>query len=86
MTLSCNTTGNPSPILSWTKDGVSIGDNKGVIFSGDNETLSITNVNRTDSGNYRCVASNSLGDETSNAAKVDILCKSSLYSFLLMRF
>ena len=75
MTLFCNATGNPPPTLSWTKDGSPLTNTHGIIFSGDNDTLSIAKVNRSESGNYRCVARNSLGDDTSNAAKVDVQCK-----------
>lgn len=78
LTLYCNATGNPSPTISWTKNGNSLSDNKRIIFSGKNETLSIANLNRTDSGYYRCVTGNSLGNDTSRNAKVDVLCKYSL--------
>ena len=75
MTLFCNATGNPPPTLSWTKDGSPLTNTHRIIFSGDNDTLSIAKVNRSESGNYRCVARNSLGDDTSNTAKVDVQCK-----------
>ena len=75
MTLFCNATGNPPPTLSWTKDGSPLTNTQGIILSGDNETLYIAKVNRSESGNYRCVARNSLGDDISNAAKVDVQCK-----------
>ena len=81
MTLFCNATGNPPPTLSWTKDGSPINNNQGIIFTGDNETLSIANINRSESGNYRCVTRNSLRDDTSNAAKVDVQCKCSTIPF-----
>ena len=86
MTLFCNATGNPPPTLSWTKDGSPINNNQGIIFTGDNETLSIANINRSESGNYRCVTRNSLGDDTSNAAKVDVQCKCSINSFLTLPY
>ena len=75
VTLSCNATGNPEPTISWTKDGSPINSNSRNSFSADNKQLTITNVNRTDSGEYRCVASNSVGKKTSNAATVDVKCK-----------
>ena len=82
MTLFCNATGNPPPTLSWTKDGSPINDTQGITFSGDNETLSIASINRSESGNYRCVARNGLGNDLSNPAKVDVQCKCSSNSFL----
>ncbi|XP_027037672.1 peroxidasin homolog [Pocillopora damicornis] len=72
MTLFCNATGNPPPTLSWTKDGSPLNDTQGITFSGDNKTLSIASINRSESGNYRCVASTGLGNDLSNPAKVDI--------------
>ena len=68
--LSCNASGNPLPTISWTKSGL-------LITSSDEpqKNLNITNVNRTDSGEYRCVANNSEGNNTSNAATLDVLCK-----------
>ena len=75
MSLSCNATGNPVPKISWTKDGSPVSNNSRISLSQDNKQLNITNVSRTDSGEYRCVASNSVGNETSNAAKLDVQCK-----------
>ena len=82
MTLFCNATGNPLPTISWTKDGSPLTKTQGIIFTGENETLSIANITRSESGNYRCVTRNSLGNDTSNAAKVDVLCKCSINYFL----
>ena len=75
LTLSCNATGNPEPGISWTKDGSPISRIYRISLSDDNKQLTITNVNRTESGEYRCVASNSLGNDTSNAAEVDVECE-----------
>ena len=77
VSLSCNAAGNPEPTISWTKDGSPISNNSR-ISSPREKNLTITNVNRTDSGEYRCVASNSLGSDTSNAATVDVQCKYSM--------
>ena len=77
MTLSCNATGNPAPTISWRKNGSPISNNR-ISLSPDKKQLTITNVNRTDSGEYRCVASNSLGNDTSSAATVNVLCKYSI--------
>ena len=77
MILSCNATGNPEPTITWTKNGTLISNNSR-ISSPQEKQLTITNVNRTDSGEYRCVASNSLGNDTSSAATVNVLCKYSM--------
>lgn len=78
VTLSCNATANPVATISWTRDEsqVDTSDNSPRIsFSDGIKKLTITNVDRTDSGEYRCVARNSLGNETSNAASLDVQCK-----------
>ena len=77
-TFSCNATGDPAPTISWTKGGSLIntsGDSR-ISFGADNKTLTITNVSRADSGQYRCVANNSVGNETtSDTATLDVQCK-----------
>ena len=75
--LTCNATGNPTPSISWTKDGSLInasGDPR-ISITEQNTMLRITNVSRADDGQYRCVASNSLGNATSNAASPDVQSK-----------
>ena len=76
VTLSCNASGNPVPTISWTRDGslVSSGHQR-ISFEAGNRLLTITNVNRTDSGEYLCVADNSEGNDTSNAITLDVKCK-----------
>ena len=75
VTLSCNATGNPAPSISWTKNG-SAANSPRISLSLDNKQLTITNVSRDDSGDYRCVANNSIGAAvTSNAATLDVQCK-----------
>ncbi len=77
VTLSCNADGNPEPTISWTRNGAPINTtgNSRISFSSNKKKLAITNVNRTDSGEYRCVANNSLGNDTSNSATLNIQCK-----------
>jgi len=74
---SCDADGNPVPIMSWTRNGSPIEtiNNSRINFSADNKQLTITNVRRTDSGEYGCVASNILGNTTSKAASLDVKCK-----------
>ena len=75
MTLSCNATGNPVPAISWTKDGSPISSNSRISLSVDSKYLTITNVSRTDSGEYRCTAKNNIGNDTSSGATLNIQCK-----------
>lgn len=77
MVLSCDADGKPNPTLSWTRNGSPLGtsDNSNISISEDSKQLTITNVSRTDCGEYRCVASNSLGNASSNAALLNVQCK-----------
>ena len=75
VTFSCNSTANPLPTTSWTKDESAITSNSRISFSVVNRVLTITNVNRKDRGEYRCVASNKLGNDTSQAAKLNVKCE-----------
>ena len=77
MVLSCDADGKPDPTLSWTRNGSPIrtSGNSSISISQDNKQLTITNVRRTESGEYQCVASNSLGSASSNAALLDVQCK-----------
>ena len=80
--LTCNATGNPTPSISWTKDGSLInasGDPR-ISFIEENTKLSITNVSAADDGQYQCVASNSLGNATSNTAILDVQSRKSIIS------
>ena len=66
VTLSCNATGIPSPMVSWIKvDG-------GERF--DVSELLFTNINRSQAREYRCEASNQCGN-TSETARIFVQCK-----------
>ena len=86
LTFSCNAIGNPVPTFSWTINGSAVNTTADprIGLSSDNKQLTITNVRRTDSGNqYRCVANNSIGNVTSNAATLtNIKCKYYLALFV----
>ena len=75
VTFSCNSTANPLPTTSWTKDKSPITNDSRISYSVVNKVLTIMNVNRKDSGEYRCVASNKLGNDTSKAAELNVKCK-----------
>ena len=89
VTLSCNATGNPVPNISWIGDGSSVNTtiNSRISFSDDNKQLTITNVNRTDGGEYQCVAKNRVGSDASNAATLNVQCKTGVsLKSILTRF
>ena len=75
-TFSCNASGNPEPSFSWkTNDGFVVVPGSRIRLSLDKKQLIINNVSRSDSAQYRCVASNSIGNAVSNAASLDVQCK-----------
>ena len=80
----CNATGNPTPTLSWTINGspVNTTSNPRITFSAYNTQLTITTVKRTDGGEYKCLASNSVNTVTSTGAFLIVQCKESFTFFL----
>ncbi|CAI6349510.1 unnamed protein product [Macrosiphum euphorbiae] len=64
--LSCKAVGNPAPSITWAKDDIDLELGQRVqVFQ--NNTLIISKVERTDGGQYKCVASNSLGQKSFEA-------------------
>ena len=84
VTFSSDANGVPEPTFSWTKDGSAVTANDRIRLSADNKELSITNVNGTDSGEYRCVATNSVEAVSSDAATLTVHCKKTFTRFLLI--
>jgi len=79
VTLSCNATGNPVLTISWTRDGSPIDVSGRNSFSNEKKLLTITNVSRADRGEYRCVAENRVGNDTSHIATLDVQCKTTAF-------
>ena len=75
MTLYCNATGNPSPTISWYKNGYPIRNGLRIILSPSHEQLTVRNMNRIDRGYYKCLATNRVGTDTSYASSINVLCK-----------
>ena len=66
MTLICNVSGIPQPVVSW------INVQSGEKFAGN--VLEIENISRQKAGEYRCEASNPCGNATESAT-IDVQCK-----------
>jgi len=65
VTLHCNATGNPTPNITWTKDGSST-----VLYQG--EAYSIVNIQRQAAGEYTCTAWNGVGERKNVSATVTV--------------
>ena len=84
VTFSSDANGVPEPTFSWTKDGSAVTADNRIRLSADNKELSLSNVNGTDSGEYRCVATNSVEVVSSDAATLTVHCKKTFTRFLLI--
>nr|XP_055033688.1 neuregulin 2b isoform X2 [Misgurnus anguillicaudatus] len=69
LTLKCEAVGNPGPSFNWYKDGSQLRKRKDVKIKSNkkNSKLHISRVRQEDSGNYTCVAENSVGRENATS-------------------
>ena len=75
VTLSCTVDGQPTPAISWTMNGSPLNTSGDSRISFTEDDLTIANVNRTDSGEYHCVAENSLRNVSSTASTLSVQCE-----------
>ena len=66
----CNVTGIPDPTVIWKN--VETGD----LIEGN--LLNLTNIDRSQAGEYRCIANNTCGEE-STVVDIDVQCKNITY-------
>ena len=64
--LTCDASGIPLPTVSWIKVG---GGQR-----THSDVLVLTNISRSEAGEYRCEASNECGN-ASESASIDVQCK-----------
>ena len=75
-TLFCSATGNPQPIITWTREG------SNTVFPSS-ETLNLTNLMREDNGAvYKCKAQNNVGSAEANTT-ITVWCEYSEFIKLL---
>jgi len=67
LTVLCNASGLPPPLLTWIKVG-------GGDMINNGSELVFTQINRSQSGEYRCEASNECGN-ASETTTIEVQCK-----------
>ena len=76
---SCTVDGNPSPRVTWTKNEEKLNTTTNLQLTAsslnNNNSLTIRDVHRSDSGHYRCVIINSVGNITSPPGDLNVQCK-----------
>ncbi|KAG8327856.1 hypothetical protein J6590_009659 [Homalodisca vitripennis] len=85
ISLKCVATGNPTPNIKWSLDGFALPQNERFVIGqyvpthGDVIShVNITSVRVEDGGNYKCTATNRVG-EASHSAELYVYGKSSFY-------
>ncbi|EGT58022.1 hypothetical protein CAEBREN_29713 [Caenorhabditis brenneri] len=71
-TLHCPAKGNPTPVITWLKDGVAVDEeNRRYSVLDGGKQLQISNTEGNDQGRYTCIATNSVGsDDLENTLEV----------------
>ena len=64
-TFHCSATGNPTPKITWVKDGKSVAIGERLSFE----------ANRNNSGKYWCSVDNGLSAAVNASANLDVQCK-----------
>lgn len=83
LTFSCGTDSNPALTFLWTKDGtpLDVTTNPRYILSDDKKQLRIKDVDKTDSGEYKCVIQKGANTVNStDAAMLTVECKDNIFS------
>lgn len=73
--LNCTARGLPEPVITWTKNGEPVDFDDGRIQILENGSLFFSRVNISDSGDYKCNASNDLGFDDADDAMLMVNSK-----------
>ena len=68
--LVCYASGDPTPNITWTREGFSA-----IESIGTGNFLRLVNVSRMSAGLYRCTAGNGYGNNATSLTIVSIICK-----------
>ena len=68
--------GRPEPNITWTQEKPGNQGNTVVVQEG--KVLTITNINRTDAGEYNCSAYNGFGKPEKQTVYVNVTCEYAL--------
>ena len=68
-TLTCNASGDPTPKITWTKEGLSAAQ-----FNVSGHKLDLIDIKVEDVGSYECTADNGYGNPATTFAVVDVIC------------
>ena len=74
--LTCETSSQIEPNITWTKEKPGKQGNTGVVQEG--KVLTITNIKRTDAGTFTCTAYNGFGEPENQMVYVDVTCEYAL--------
>lgn len=77
LTLDCETTGNPSPTITWLRDSEPLPSNSRISVSPEG-LLSFTSLYFSDEGSYTCIVNNSVGSTSANTL-ITVLGKTTAY-------
>ena len=76
---NCSVEGNPQPSIKWRKNNKILNTEANskltTSSSANTHSLRIQDVHRSDEGQYRCVANNNIGNITSTAGTLKVLCE-----------
>ena len=76
--LSCPATGIPSPEIQWFHAGQVVSASDRILYLDGGRQLRVNNATETDTGNYRCLATNTAGRSVADMELL-VLGKVNLY-------